>query len=159
MSAPTKGWIDIEGDPRAQPRVKATCRGGIARIYTPNTADQWKSDVGQAVLKAHEGKCVPGPITIEMIFKMRRPAADFGTGKNSAKLKDSAPPFHGKKPDIDNLVKAALDGLVDAGVIEDDKLVVSVLASKCWASSGPSLKPGLSIRITSLIPEAIYLGK
>jgi len=43
---------------------------------------------------------------------------------------------HTARPDLDNIIKATLDGLVDAGVLDDDKCVVSLRCSKRYAAPG-----------------------
>ena len=39
------------------------------------------------------------------------------------------------KHDLDKLVRAVMDGLVRGKLIEDDRHVVEIAASKCWAQS------------------------
>ena len=51
--------------------------------------------------------------------------------------------------DVDKLLRATLDGLKTGGLIEDDRFVVDVFATKRWA--GVRENPGAVIRITELL--------
>lgn len=63
-------------------------------------------------------------------------------------LREDAPGYPSKPPDIDKLIRAVLDSMTDAMVWTDDSLVVSVLARKRWVDrftqpQGVSVKVGL----------------
>lgn len=105
----------IRGEPKAQPRPRTTPvpNSNRHRIYTPPSADNWKSEV-RAVVQHHVGELseyVTAPVWVGMEFAMPRPKAHWRTGKHQGKLKPKAPFLHTKKPDVDNLVKAVLDSL------------------------------------------------
>ena len=53
-----------------------------------------------------------------------------------------------KKPDLDNLVKAILDALVSARVIEDDNCVTDLYTSKRYAD--PENPVGVEVELTCL---------
>lgn len=118
------------GTPKAQPRVKAYVRGKRAGVYTPDTANEWKKIVG---LSAKMGtQKFEGPISVTMDFFMPRPK----TVKKGI--------WHAQKPDIDNMAKAVLDALTDAGVLADDCIVVTLRLSKRWQIDD---KVGCSVEI------------
>src|SRR3990172_5302484 len=48
-------------------------------------------------------------------------------------------------PDLDNLIKCALDGIVKAGAIADDSRIVQISACKAWAA-----RPESRIRLIAL---------
>jgi len=50
-----------------------------------------------------------GPLEATLLFYFGRPKYHFGTGKNALKLKETAPIWHNKKTDLDNLIKFVLD--------------------------------------------------
>ena len=52
-----------------------------------------------------------------------------------------------KRPDLDKLIRAVLDGITDV-LIPDDALVVSITASKCYGDGNQP--PGLRIKVTRL---------
>jgi Holliday junction resolvase RusA-like endonuclease len=54
--------------------------------------------------------------------------------KGMKKGKDGRYALHVKKPDTDNLLKAVMDSLTEAGVWEDDALVFWTEAAKQYAS-------------------------
>ena len=64
---------------------------------------------------------------------MPRPKNHYGTGKNSDKLKKSAPQiYHSKKPDIDNLTKIYLDAMEKAEYFYNDSQVVMLQVEKIY---------------------------
>ena len=140
----------VHGEPKAQPRAKATSfGGGRARVYDLGTANGWKNLIAQA-LKDHAGKAITDALQVELTFYFRRPSSHFGTGSNKTKLKDSAPVFHTKKPDIDNLEKAVYDALsekIGIGLWKDDAQIVKSIPEKRYADSTPM---GMRISIYSL---------
>lgn len=142
----------VHGEPKAQPRPKAFARNGRAGIYDPGTAEGWKGAIAQE-LKDQAGKAITDPLRVDLIFYFPRPKSHYGIGRNAVKLKDSAPGFHTKKPDIDNLEKAVFDALSEKsgiGLWKDDTQVVHSETIKRYADDGPS---GMRIFIYSLLDE------
>ena len=133
----------VSGIPKPQPRPKAVIRGKHAGVYDPGTANAWRQAVYDEAVK-HAPHFTPAtPIEICLDFQMVRPKSHFGTGKNYNKLKERAPHWHiSKTADIDNLVKAVLDELVQAKVILDDCFVCLLHAGKKYG-----YEPGCKIRI------------
>lgn len=129
----------IPGTPKAQPRVKGRIAGkgpkSFVQVYTPDTADDWKRTV--ATFTRIKMKVTPGPIDLMLSFRIQRPKAHFGTGKNAQKLREAAPFYHAQKPDVDNLAKAVIDAMVDSGRIDDDSNVISLVVIKNWVESDP----------------------
>lgn len=106
----------------------------VARVFTPDSADDWKHAVaGVAKIKCDIGPGKPPiftmPVHVGMVFTFPRPKYHFCT--NGA-LKVTAPDWKTSKPDIDNLMKSTLDALTTVGVLSDDKIVVSVSACKSY---------------------------
>lgn len=86
----------------------------------------WRLSVQAAAEAA--GKRVEGAVSVMLTFTMPKP-------KSAPKTRVTLPD---KKPDIDKLCRSTLDGLVDAGVIEDDARVVSLAAFKRFPNEGES---------------------
>jgi Holliday junction resolvase RusA-like endonuclease len=125
----------VYGEPKAQPRPRAFARNGRAGIYDPGTAEGWKGAIA-AALHAHAGRLVTGALRVDLEFYFARPKSHFGTGRNANRLKLSAPIWHTKKPDIDNLEKAVFDALSEKsgiGLWKDDTQVLESRSKKLFA--------------------------
>ena len=90
----------------------------------------------------------PGPLSVTVVFILKRPASHFRTGRWSERLRESAPRFPAGRPDVDKLARAVLDGLVAGGVMADDAQVVSLNACKVYASDGHA--PGAIIEVEAM---------
>ena len=113
----------VAGVPKAQPRVKAFVRGRHASVYTPDTADAWKAEVRRSALaKCSTPEPLTGPLSVKLTFFMPRPKSRKGDV------------WHTIKPDGDNLTKAVLDALTDAGIWGDDAQVARQLVLKLYAT-------------------------
>jgi crossover junction endodeoxyribonuclease RusA len=77
-----------------------------------------------------------GACYLQACFWMPRPNAHFGTGKNAAKLKKSAPVYCSVRPDLDKLLRALCDALAMSGVLQSDALIARVAAEKCYGNPG-----------------------
>ena len=116
----------ILGDPKAQKRHRTITkgRGGhqlpFARTYDPSAID--KRDILRVVQAGAPEKPLDEPLRVDIKLYYQRPKGHYGTGRNSGKLKSSAPLWHTKKPDRDNADKIILDAL--SGIFwRDDSLI------------------------------------
>ena len=75
-----------------------------------------------------------GPVELCLLFCLPRPKGHYGTGRNAGKLKPSAPAFHVKKPDCDNMVKFVKD-CANTIVWKDDNQVCELVALKRYTES------------------------
>jgi crossover junction endodeoxyribonuclease RusA len=75
----------------------------------------------------------PGPVEVDLEFRMPRPKGHYRTGRNAALLRDGAPGWPAGKPDIDKLARAVLDGLTAGGAWKDDSQVVMLVCRKMYA--------------------------
>ena len=73
-----------------------------------------------------------GPLTIQAIFTLPRPAGHYRTGRNQHILRDDAPTAPSARPDLDKLIRSTLDALTDAGTIHDDANVFHLTAAKTY---------------------------
>lgn len=139
--------IVVEGEPKAQPRVKAARRGTFIHIYTPGGAKEWKKAVQHAALQEQLERRMARldcPLRVDMYFRMPRPKAHFLRGV----LRSTAPSWHVKKPDKDNLEKAVMDALTDAGIWRDDSAVCAGYVEKVYHRAKESI--GCTIFIKTL---------
>ena len=124
----------VAGDPKPQPRARATVRGRHARMYNPSTADEWKAAVKSMANYAGLGiEPIVGPISLELEFRFKRPVSHL---TKKGELAAGAPRLHIKRPDADNLAKAVMDALTDIGVWRDDSQVMRLKVSKYWTWGG-----------------------
>lgn len=121
------------GIPKGQPRARACIRGKHAGMYDPGTADEWKKTVKAAALKVWDGKPFDVPLRVDISFQMPRPKSHYKRGD----LRDDAPTWFTSKPDRDNLDKAVLDALTDAGILLDDRLACCGYITKTYANELP----------------------
>ncbi|MFO1066300.1 MAG: RusA family crossover junction endodeoxyribonuclease [Pirellulales bacterium] len=76
---------------------------------------------------AHAGRpLIEVPIALSVRFYFRRPQDHYGTGRNSDKLKPSAPIIHSQSPDLAKLLRCIEDGIT-GHVWLDDRLVFRYL--------------------------------
>lgn len=129
----------VYGDPVPQPRARITTRGGFAHAYTPKKHPihayrasiagdwqmQWTKDLNRPFT---------GPVTVEIVYHFARPASHL---RKDGTPKASAPAY--PRPDVDNLAKAVLDALTDAGAWADDSQVVSLGVRKKWSQVAHTL--------------------
>lgn len=105
----------------------------------------WRAAVTAA---AHEamGERVPtlGPVKVRARFYFMRPKSHFGSGRNAAIVKDSAPDFHTTFPDLDKLQRAIGDSLTGV-VVRDDKQIAAWDVEKIYSESA-----GVFIRVEAL---------
>lgn len=119
-------------EPKGQPRARATTfGGGRPRMWTPATADAFKTAVALAAREAIPQELCPidGPIRLVAAFYLRRPQRLL-----ARRVPREAIP-HVSKPDVDNVVKAALDALVQSGIVRDDSLLYSMSVGKYYTEA------------------------
>ena len=122
--------ITVPGTPVADTRPRVTKNG----VYDPRAKEKLRfRDYAKA-------QCLYLPpkdaVMLFATFIMPRPKSHYGTGRNSGKLKPSAPIRyqHTVKPDIDNLLKFVLDALNGIAYV-DDKQVAFCSAKKRYTDS------------------------
>lgn len=135
----------IQGTPKPQARPRAVRRGRHAAVYSETT--EWKEGCKFQVAQL-DAPSFCTAIEVNLYFWFHRPNDHYGTGRNSGKLKPSAPKYHIKKPDKDNLEKAVTDALVDAGLLSDDSIIVRGMTSKSYITKEE--KSGCWVEINQL---------
>lgn len=128
----------VSGEPKSQPRPKASRRGSFIHIYTPATAKAWKGSVAKAAGPFLSAGPLTGPLSLSLDFRFARPKSHF-TSKGA--LSKSARLAHTTKPDADNLAKAVMDALTDAGLWRDDTQIVQLNVTKTYdANEGVTVR-------------------
>jgi Holliday junction resolvase RusA-like endonuclease len=123
--------------PVPQPRPRISMRGGFARAYTPSDHPvvPYRAAVVAAALKAASRKewarkTSGRRVRLEVWCVFQRPKSHYKAG---GALKDDAPLM--PRPDVDNLVKAIMDAMKDAGVWSDDVVCVDERCRKRYVSA------------------------
>lgn len=129
----------IPGEPRGKGRPRATSIGGHARMFTDAKTASYENLVKLAASRAL-GDRDPLDEALRVRVSVRMvPAASHSAKKRAAMLSGEIMPT--KLPDIDNVVKAVLDGC-NKVAFRDDALIVSLIASKSYSAT-----PGVDVVI------------
>lgn len=128
--------IIIEG--KAQPKERARVIRGHA--YTPTKTAQYEQRIARAWAAKYPDQ-LGGDLRVSVIFSMSLPTSWSGVKKERARLGVINPSV---RPDLDNLVKAVLDGLNGVAFL-DDKQVIELFARKEYAD-----EPRTLIRVEEL---------
>lgn len=112
----------------------------------------WREAVKAAALQAMgDGwERLDGPVWLEVTFYYARPRSHYGTGRNAAVLKPSAPVWKTSVPDVSKLARSTEDALTDVGLWRDDALVVRLGASKSWSRDGFQ---GAVVSVSADVPD------
>ncbi len=156
----------VEGLPKGKERPRARILPGKrgqkprATIYTPSSTKSFEASVKRVVLQAMKGKApIEGPVKVAILIGM--PIAKSWTKTRKAEVRKGLI-AHTSKPDIDNVTKAVLDGMVindktpdqvthHRGVMQDDNQIVKLTVLKDFVD-----EPRVSVRVTELVvPEKI----
>lgn len=132
----------VPGKPVGKGRPLASVRGGRVSMRTPEKTRDYEGLVAHyasvarrasgesfATIYVDDGRKVwarQHPVLVSIELRFLRPK-----GHRKA---DLAWRHHTQKPDIDNVAKAILDGLVLGGVISDDTQVVGLSILKRWVT-------------------------
>jgi Holliday junction resolvase RusA-like endonuclease len=99
----------------------------------------WRNAVHAAIAPTEYGtgkRMFMGDVAVTVHFLFERPKAHYGTGRNAGVLKDNAPFYVSRTPDIDKCVRALLDPITEMRVWADDSQVVRLNAVKMYADLG-----------------------
>ena len=135
--------LRVYGDPAPQGSKRHVGNGVM--VESSKRVKPWRQAVTTAAADA--AGAYTGPVRVDCTFLIRRPKGHWGTGRNTATLKPSAPLYVTSRAagDLDKLLRSTLDGLADGGLLARDDLVVIVTASKCYCNPGSA--PGALITI------------
>ena len=127
---------------------KSAFKGKDGRVHVTHSGKftkEWMNTVRYFALKAMDRQCViDKPVRLFVCFDMPRPKGHFGTGRNAGKLKDSAPKYCPKKPDLTKLVRAVEDAITRV-VWRDDALVVQQHTVKRYIANGEPIGAHITI--------------
>lgn len=104
----------------------------------------WRTSVQVFCRQAYDGAPLTGPLHLDITFVMPRPQGHFGMRKGVKYLKDDAPKYVTKKPDVLKLARSTEDALTSIAYQDDAQIAVETLA-RVYGEI-----PGAQIRITQL---------
>jgi Holliday junction resolvase RusA-like endonuclease len=110
--------------------------GGInSRLVESNEATlrPWMTAISATAAERWTGELMTGPVGIELLFCFARPRGHYGTGRNAGVVRNAAPAQMAVKPDVDKLVRTALDALTGI-LFRDDAQVVELRARKQYGT-------------------------
>lgn len=143
--------------PCAQPRqrhrvVNQPGKAAWVQNYTPtkHPANVFKAAVQKAFSEAHSGAPLQGPLALRVLFLLPRPGRLIWKKRPMPRLP------HDGRPDLDNLIKCAADGLKSLAWA-DDAQVADVTAKKRYA--GGDEQAGAYIEIEQIEPQTETLFK
>lgn len=135
-----KKVIIIPGVPTAKGRGRVGMGGhGRPVVYTPQKTRDFENLVKLEARRVM-GDMPPFDGTVELVVRARLPIPD-SFSKKKREMAMSGELLPGKRPDLDNYIKSASDG-IDKIVVSDDSRVVKLSAIKVYAET-----PGLDIKI------------
>lgn len=123
--------IEIEGKPRGQGRPRTAIIQGKPHIYKDLVSREYEQKIANEYKDAG-GELYEGAVRLSVL-------ASFPVNKSETKntkiqmLEDKIAPT--KKPDLDNIVKAVMDGL-NGVAYRDDSQVVAIDAQKFYGREG-----------------------
>lgn len=145
-------WIEVVGLVAGQGSKRHV--GGGRMIEQSKNVAPWRQDVTAAALQAIAEDPAFFPITsavaVNVTFWFQRPKVHF---RGAARvLRENAPKWQSKTPDVDKAVRSTLDALTIAGVWGDDAQVAYLTATKRYATDRDTdcHSPGASIYIEAL---------
>ena len=118
--------------------------GNGVMVESCKTVKLWRSAVADAAVR--QGAIpIQGMVVAAMEFIFPRPKGHYGTGKNSSKLKPSAPDRVGVKPDLSKLIRSTEDALSGIAYSDDARICAYDRLLKRYAKPGEL--PGAIIRV------------
>lgn len=116
--------------PRAAPRYGTGGRIVGARAHHSAAYAAWKAAAAAEAAGVWSPRPpLAGPVEVRLLVVVRPPL----TRRPRA---GAAREWCERKPDVDNVAKAVLDALTDAGVWGDDAQVVRLVVDRCWSAVG-----------------------
>ena len=140
--------FDVRGIPAPQ-GSKRHMGNGVMVESAGQKLKSWREAVRAecvaAMLNTDTATITAGPVAVTATFLMPRPRSHYRTGKRAGELRDDAPRYVDKRPDIDKLVRATLDALRSGGAYMDDSQVARFTDVEMVYATPPRTMPGAVI--------------
>lgn len=126
--------FSVDGKPQGKARPRFNSYSHVA--YTPKNTRDYEKEIAEAFTAAG-GVMLPDDAYVGISVKALFPIPQSWTkAKKIQVIMGTVKPT--VKPDVDNIIKAVLDGL-NGVAYEDDKQVIHVSASKAYTNSTPMI--------------------
>ena len=135
--------FEIPGEPQALKRHRSFKMGDRISQYDPSKGD--KADFLAKVMQHKPDIPFDEPLYLKLGFYFSRPKGHYGTGKNAGKLKASAPEYHTKVPDSDNLTKFVCDSL-NKVFWRDDSIIAALNVTKKYTD-----RPRITVKVYRIL--------
>lgn len=119
----------VPGDPHGKGRPRFVA----GRAVTPTETRKYEQKVARMAWALHQGPPLVGPLSVELDVVCARPASRPASVTREAWRTGERVPRIGK-PDVDNVAKAILDGMVAGRVLEDDTHVTRLVVCRWYAA-------------------------
>ena len=127
-------FIKVLGEPVGKGRPRFSTKGGFPRAYTPAKTESYQKSIKAEYLENYIPLLFAPNTPLLIIVNAFMPIPKSTSKKNRiSMLEGHIRPM--KKPDADNILKAAMDAL-NGVAYEDDKQLVSTSCNK-WYSEVP----------------------
>jgi crossover junction endodeoxyribonuclease RusA len=114
---------------------------GFVREQSAKTLKPWRAAIKEAALLARgESASITGPVRLQVDFFVPRPPS----------VPEKKRRYPTVAPDLDKMVRAVGDALEEAGVFCNDGQIISLLATKRYATDNPELSPGAWIVVSEV---------
>lgn len=141
---------EVPAKERFQFRIITPKGGGkpFAQPYTPAKTKSWETHVGEHALQQLRSVELDGDDDFTLPIKDCRVIAHMRFNVRKPVSYPKKMVHVTKKPDLDNLTKAILDGLVLANVLEDDNCITDLQLMKRYATDEHPL--GVEVDLTCI---------
>jgi Holliday junction resolvase RusA-like endonuclease len=134
----------VEGIPVPKGRPRFRSMGKFVQTYTDTKTRDFEKTVAEASKHAM-GASEPLKTPLKVFLQFTLPIPASVTKKRLKSILDGLE-VHTKKPDLDNLIKATIDGM-DKIVFDNDSQIVNISATKKYGSC-----PRTDILVTEYLP-------
>ena len=116
---------------------RKTGKLGVGMSDSNPKSGDWMAAVSVVAQQAMNGSPpLTGPVALRLEFIMPRPKGHYGSGKNSDKLKPSAPYWHTGKPDRLKLARAVEDALTSIVYADDSQTIAGPITKRYGVNPG-----------------------
>lgn len=139
----------VHGTPKPQ-GSKRHVGNGVMIESAGEALRSWREDVKQAALRERLQLDEPlsGSIEVHATFWLARPRSHFRSGRNAHLLREAAPSYPWRRPDLDKLLRSTLDAISSADLWLDDCCAVCICTTKAYATT--DAPPGALLTLWTL---------